>query len=461
MTEPYFQSDLATIYNGNALEILQELPDESVQMCMSSPPYWGLRNYVGGSDIVWGDDEKCEHKWSRRDTLLHNGRGDAQKSGKYSTQEPIPDMPHSDSTCSLCGAWRGQLGLEPTPELYVAHLMMIFSEVKRVLRKDGSFYLNIGDTYASGKGTCYNPGGNSNSLEATKKEAGAYPLNRGNKSTLALSGLQPKCMTLIPERVMFAMIDDGWILRNKIVWHKPNSMPSSVKDRFTATWEYVYFFTKAGRYYFDLDAVREPHKTQSKVNNPHRVRLEQAKNDDLFGHGPNPQSFNLRVRDVKRGKGGSSAQSGELKASEKEVEEYSYPEKYHGSSHNGRAGMDNLTKHDQAVGRTGDVSYTDPLHTRDYSPKGKNPGDYWDITTRGFKGTHFAVYPEALCERPIKASSRVGDTILDPFAGSGTTGVVAKRLGRRAILIDCVEPYCAIAKGRITAVEYQPKLEVC
>ncbi len=209
-----------------------------------------------------------------------------------------------------------------------------------------------------------------------------------------------------------------------------------------------------------------------------------GKFDNLFGHGPQPQSFNLRVRDVKRGKKETSALGGELQASEKEVEEYEYPEKHHGSSHHGRAGLDNLTKHDQAVGRTGNVAYTDPLHTRDYSPKGKNPGDLWTISTKpssisvcpkcdaifsrllkvcpnckieGVVG-HFAPYPEALCEDPIKSSSKEGDIVLDMFAGGGTTGVAAKRLGRKSILIDCVRPYCVMAKHKLSKVEYQPEL---
>jgi len=466
----YYQESAATIYKGHAIEVLKSLPGESVQMCMTSPPYWGLRNYAGGSDIVWKGEEKCEHVWEGSE--YHEHRASTQ-SGKTRTTERFYGEPSrkfngdhqkhvSNVFCSKCHGWRGQLGLEPTPELYVEHLMMIFREVKRVLRKDGSFYLNLSDSF-SGSGC----------------------------------SIQPKCMACIPERVMFAMIEDGWILRNKIVWHKPNSMPSSVKDRFSTTYEFIFFFVKCGRYYFDLDAVREPHKTQS------LERYQRQVNFDLFGRGPQPQSFNLRVHDVKRGKAGTTAQAGELKASPEEIEKYEYPEKRHGSSHDLRAGFDRLTKHDQAVDRTGNVSYTDPLHTRDYSPKGKNPGDifenrqkhedadlgaqsparkkhsgyfgedgqplvdfangknpgdYWELTTQPYKGAHFAVYPEKLCVRPIKASSRVGDVVLDPFCGSGTTGVVAKKLGRKAILIDCVERYCKLARERISKVASQPEL---
>lgn len=485
----FYQDQLATIYCGDALEVLKELPDQSIQMVMTSPPYWGLRQYAGGADIVWPD------------------------------------------------GWRGQLGLEPTPDLYVEHLMMIFQEVKRVLRKDGSFYLNIGDTYAgSGAGYSSPP-----DPKWPKARTGLLEPRR-------LKTIPPKCMTCIPEQVMFAILGAGWTLRNKIIWHKPNTMPSSVKDRFTTTWEYLYFFTKARKYYFDLDSVREPHTAES---------LERYQSgDDLFGHGPNQQSFNLRVRDVKRGKGGVFVQGGEVRelmASEQEVEAYEYPEqvpRYHGSGpqyklsglergnkHHGSS-MDNQDRlhKDRQTGDTPDYNskffhgdygqnlqgfqrdqtiagerqasrveaerlypndptkqqeYINFVHDHSGHPQGKNPGDiigvttvrhkawmstpghpfthratgepqnpsdYWELTTQPYKGAHFAVFPEKLCERPIKASSRVGDTILDPFGGSGTTGVVAKRLGRKSIIIDCVERYCEIAKRRIQKVAYQPAL---
>jgi len=343
-------------------------------------------------------------------------------------------------------------------------------------------------------------------------------------------------------------------------------------------------------YYFELDSIRVPHKTESLERYQRRVNLARpvegesarvgpvqqymrapkwfqemfppdenykGKFDDLFGHGPNPQSFNLRVRDVKRGKGGLYVQGGkvrELRASEKEIEEYEYPErpdwraqaarkgqlfdnpvahqgggntglkkerwvrpsranvpgrdelgntiKKHGSSQDGRAGLgrphfeyqegigsiqhregmdgivapldpkgrkpgDTITERQQSIiehfkqkGSGGHYLYggIESPEGRHEHPLGKNPGDFLSINTKPFPGAHFAVYPEALCEMPIKASSRPGDIVLDPFCGSGTTGVVAKKLGRKAILIDCVESYCAMSRDRIKKVEYQPEL---
>jgi len=655
-------------------------------------PYWGLRNYQGGSDIIWGGDPNCDHVWEGSE---HHEHREEVKSGKTRTTDRFYGEPsrkfdgdhqrhYSNVFCVKCHAWRGQLGLEPDPDLYCQHLMMIFREVKRVLRKDGSFYLNIGDTYAGSGCGAHDYRDDTATGILRKRRREIYQ----NKPVPQLDvGIPAKCMVCIPERVMFALIEEGFILRNKLIWRKDNALPSSVKDRFSNTWEYLYFFTKSNKtllwrnketgewrdteptteekypwggryrniytgemrwdkpadmsdwehlvpvwqgfdYYFDLDAIRVPHKTESLERYQRGVNLGRpaegksgqvgpmqeytrapkwfqemfppdedykGKFDDLFGHGPNPQSFNLWIRDVKRGKGDLYVEGDkvkELKASEKEIEEYEYPEKpdwraeaarkgqlfdkpvahqgggntglkkehwvrpsranvpgrdelgntikkHHGSSHDGRAGLGrprfkydegigaiqhregmdgivaplhpkgrnpgdtiHLTKHDQAVGRIGNYSYTDPLHTKDYHPSGrnpgdvlterqqniikhfkqkgsgghylyggiespegrhehplgKNPGDWLSINTRPFPGAHFAVYPEALCIMPIKASSRPGDSVLDPFCGSGTTGVVAKKLGRKAILIDCVESYCAMARDRIKKIEYQPEL---
>jgi DNA modification methylase len=528
----YYKDDFVQIHHDNALEVLRELPSESVQCVITSPPYWGLRNYAGGSDIVWGDDH-CEHKWVEESQgLQHENRNFAM-----STQEEVVSTKATTFiqkydrlpavTCIKCGAWRGQLGLEPTPELYVEHLMMIFSEIKRVLKKDGSFYLNIGDTYVSGKGSCFNPGGGLKSWQSWNDRKENYPTGRDAPNRMCKT-IPPKCMACIPERVLFAMLEDGWILRNKIIWHKRNHMPGSQKDRFTQSWEYLYFFTKSRKYYFDLDAVRVPHKTQSLERYQRGVNLGRpaegksgvvgpmqqyirapewfqemfapdedykGKFDDLFGHGPNPQSFNLWVRDVKRGKKGTSAQSGELKASEEGIENYEYPEKHHGSPMNNvpRLHRDrtprqkNIISHFEQKDSGGHYLYgglesPEGIHE---NPKGKNPGDLWSISTKpssisvcpkcetvfprlikicpnckveGIVG-HFAPYPKALCISPIKASSRVGDVILDPFAGGGTTGVAAKRLGRQAIIIDCVRPYCVMAKYKLQRVEYQPEME--
>jgi DNA modification methylase len=191
---------MVTILTGDCREVLKTLPDASVNCCVTSPPYWGLRDY-----------------------------GHA-----------------------------GQIGLERTPEEYVAALVAVFREVRRVLREDGTLWLNLGDSYASGKGTCFNPGGGESSLGKDRKQAGVHPLDRGNKSTLAAVGLKPKDLVGIPWRVAFALQADGWWLRSDIVWAKPNPMPESVTDRPTKSHEYLFLLAKSDRYYYDAKAIMEP-----------------------------------------------------------------------------------------------------------------------------------------------------------------------------------------------------------
>lgn len=199
---------------GDCLEVMKGWPDGCVHCVVTSPPYWGLRDY-GIEPSVWDD------------------------------------------------GWRGCYGLEPTPELFVEHTVTIFREVRRVMRDDGALWLNLGDSYASGKGTCYNPGGGESSLgNATnpgknKKANGVYPLDRGNISTLRESGLKPKDLVGIPWRVAFALQADGWYLRQDIIWHKPNPMPESVTDRCTKAHEYIFLLSKSARYYFDSKAIAE------------------------------------------------------------------------------------------------------------------------------------------------------------------------------------------------------------
>ena len=300
---------------GDSLTILRTLAEWSVDMCMTSPPYWGLRDY--------GHDK--------------------------------------------------QLGLEPTPELYIEHMTEIFGEVKRVLKKEGTLWLNIGDTYSGG--------GVTNNERENKQVCNIPP--RGSGLIL------PKCLCMIPERLAWSLIQDGWILRNKIIWYKPNGMPSSVKDRFTNKHEYIYLFSQSKKYYFDLDAVREPH-AESGI-----------------------QRMKYPVSDWR----GSSGKSSWCQT------------------------KDNPDK-----------------HIIDYNPSGKNPGDVFIVNTQPFPEAHFAVFPEKLCEKPIKAGCPKDGTVLDPFCGAGTTGVVAKKLGRSFIGIEINDDYAEMSRKRIIKVGYQQEL---
>lgn len=205
---------------GNVFDVLPMIPDAFVDCCVTSPPYWGLRDY----------------------------------------------------------GVEGQLGLEKTPEEYVEKMVKVFREVKRVLKDEGTLWLNLGDSYASGKGSCYNPGGGNNSLGQHRKDSGAHPLNRGNKSTLKISKLKPKDLVGIPWRVAFALQADGWYLRSDIIWSKPNPMPESVTDRPTKSHEYVFLLSKSERYYFGQEEVREKAE-QNRWGGSKPINLENSKGD--------------------------------------------------------------------------------------------------------------------------------------------------------------------------------------
>ncbi len=220
---------------GNSLDKLKELEAGSVYTCVTSPPYWGLRDY--GTATWEGGEVKCEHNpqrpdgGQRSDRALPLGRG-----GVYR------------DTCAKCGAIRvdSQLGLERTPEEYVAHLVQVFREVKRVLRTDGTLWLNLGDSY-NGSG----PTGSLNGIQGTNE--GSH-----KKQYTSYKALKPKDLIGIPWRVAFALQADGWYLRSDIIWHKPNPMPESVTDRPTKSHEYIFLLSKSSTYYYDYDAVREP-----------------------------------------------------------------------------------------------------------------------------------------------------------------------------------------------------------
>ena len=203
---------------GNAMDVLRTLDEESIDVCVTSPPYWSVRDY-GTDPIVIGGDSECEHDWDE------------------------------SNHCLKCCAWKGQLGLEPDPLEYIEHLCVIFDEVKRVLKPTGSCGVNIGDTYASTVGGLYNGKKPEKIKDNTVKTA--Y-----SKDSYKKYGFRTKTMMQIPSRFAIAMTDHGWILRNEVIWHKPNVMPVSVTDRFTTDFEKFYFFTKEPNYYFKQ--IKEP-----------------------------------------------------------------------------------------------------------------------------------------------------------------------------------------------------------
>lgn len=251
--------ELNKIYQGNALEVLKTFPNESINCVMTSPPYWALRDYQIKDDIVWDENKNCEHEWINY-TRPSNTWGEPNKNvaGIFKNADENTSWIKSqeNASCSKCGAWKGQLGLEPTFDLFIKHLCDIFDEVKRVLKKDGTCWVNLGDTY-SGSGVGHKPEHFWNE-DGTPKNKFAYKVNKDKVPTQPpkeknwkINGIQDKSLCLIPFHFAIEMQNRGWILRNVIIWHKPNCMPSSIKDRFTVDFEYLFFFVKNKKYWFE------------------------------------------------------------------------------------------------------------------------------------------------------------------------------------------------------------------
>lgn len=342
----------ATILVGDVREKLRELESNLIQTCITSPPYWGLRDY--GTASYEGGNPDCQHTISAHGDTL---RGD---------KNLRPESAHRGgdvSKCKLCGAIRidNQLGLELTPEAYVANMVEVFREVKRVLKDDGTLWLNLGDTYSAQRWS-----GNGAGQPMNKMKDGHRDIAPEKQA-----GLPDKNLVGIPWRVAFALQADGWYLRQDIIWAKPNPMPESVKDRCTKSHEYLFLLTKSPKYYFDNEAIKEPVK----------------------------QDWGIRNRTD-------------------------------GKYHNEGTG---LTPH------TG--------LTKSYDKRNKR--DVWFITTKPFKGAHFAVMPEALVEPCVLAGSKDEDLVFDPFTGSGTVGVVANRHNRNFLGIELNPDYAQIARDRI------------
>ena len=362
---------------GDCLDVLSTLPAESVHCVVTSPPYWGLRDY-GLPPLVFGGDPACAHEWGEGLRIHKGGPHGATGTllgGSRSVveaQAATKDI-QAGQFCARCGAWAGALGLEPTPELYVEHMVDLFREVRRVLRDDGTLWLNLGDCYATGAGRVGDhPGGGErgakwagralrNGAHAGKHTAIAAmgPMTQPNR--MPLPGLKPKDLVGVPWRVAFALQADGWWLRSDIIWHKPNPMPESVTDRPTKAHEYVFLLTKSERYFYDADAIREPHV------------------------------------DAARYDGGGAA---------------------------------GVSSPDYDPRRPALVRVPFAMHGRVYHPAGRKRRTVWTITPKPFPAAHFATFPPELPEPCIKAGCPQDGTVLDPFAGAGTTGVVALRLGR-------------------------------
>lgn len=334
MIQPYWQSEQTTLYQGDVFDILPWIQSESVHCCVTSPPYWALRDY--GVD--------------------------------------------------------GQIGLEETIEEYLEKMVLVFREVKRILRDDGTLWLNMGDTYNFGK---VRP------MEALN--AGGY-CNSDTLSRQRISSLKPKDLIGIPWRLAFALQADGWYLRSDIIWHKPNAMPESVKDRPTKCHEYLFLLSKNKKYYYDAQAIREP-----VTGNAHSR-----------GNGVNPKAKVPLNWDTDPG----------------------------AHKRHNRCGRNSHTRVDRTPNnRHGKVKQNESFSA---SISGlvqtRNKRSVWSVGTSPCTFAHFATFPAKLIEPCILAGCPIEGIVLDPFAGSGTTLRVAKRLNRQAIGIELNPEYCEIAK---------------
>jgi DNA modification methylase len=371
------------ILHGDCRQTLKTLPDASVNCCVTSPPYFGLRDY--GTAAWIGGDSNCDHKQGR------SGAGRADGVVDERSQRNRDGVGSMGGNCRKCGAIRvdSQIGLEESPDSFVRQMVTVFREVRRVLRDDGTLWLNLGDSYAAQRGGTHQPAETLAGGKNGKTKQGAN-VNRdrhdGYNPTRFASriGLKHKDLIGIPWRVAFALQADGWYLRQDIIWHKPNPMPESVTDRCTKAHEYIFLLSKSARYFYDAQAVQEP------------------------------CSEDMQIRAAK---GHTRGGNGKVDASRNDSE----------------------TLRGEAS-KVIDVS------------SGRNRRSVWTVTTKPYRAAHFATFPPDLIRPCILAGCPTGGTVLDPFGGSGTTGQVAMEEGRNAILCELNADYVGLIRKRIGCV---------
>jgi len=377
-----------TIYTGHTLDVLGQMPEESVHCCVTSPPYWGLRDY-GLPPIVWPD------------------------------------------------GWRGSLGLEPTPELYVEHLVQVFREVRRVLMQDGTVWLNIGDSYNA----------HPNQRKTNGKAGPKQSTNNGSVGTPSryVDNLKPKDLVMIPFRLALALQADGWWVRQVVIWHKTNPMPESVTDRPTTAHEYVLLLSKSARYFYDAEAVRE--ESQEWNGRAGTFARDGLVADHIIPNQSAAEHRNDRTDRVPPGRNKRSVWSISTTPFSQAHFATFPPKLVEPCIQAGTSEKGCCPECGAPWERVVDVtSY--PAKGRELRPNNvpgqgyaQQSGNYWtppDIKEIGWQ-------PTCTCE----TSDPVPCTVLDPFFGAGTTGMVADRLGRDCIGIELNADYVQMARDRI------------
>jgi DNA modification methylase len=343
--------ELNKIYFGDCLEVLNNFPDASVNCCVTSPPYYGLRDY----------------------------------------------------------GVEGQIGLEETPEQYVQKLVKVFGEVKRILKPDGTLWLNLGDSYAgSGKGG-----------QSDEKRSENWQPEYGNKGKRY--GLKSKDLIGIPWMLAFALRSDGWYLRQDIIWHKPNPMPESVTDRCTKAHEYIFLLSKSQKYYYDQDAIKQPVADATVIRMSQQIETQKGSE-----RVPGKTNGNMKAVGPGRNPRKSVDTRGGNQGSEKGIPAMVI----NGNGVNGHSGY-----YDSCGNIIGDGL--------------ANKKSVWTVCTMPFSEAHFATFPELLISDCIKAGCPENGLVLDPFMGAGTTGLVARKLNRNYVGIELNPEYIKIAEKRI------------
>lgn len=333
-----YEEIVNTVICGNALDIIPTLPKESIQTCITSPPYYGLRDY--GTSSWDGGDPDCEHR------TMRDRRSDNSKKQKTNRGNVVGSMEIKvGQQCPLCGALRidSQIGLEKTMYDYIDNLTLVFQYIKEIMKDNGTLWLNLGDSYANSGQI------NSDGRRGFSGKKGDGIMNK------TIKGLHPKNLLGIPWKVAFALQRSGWILRQEIIWNKSNPMPSSVTDRPTRSHEQIFLFSKSPHYYYDCDAIREKYLTVDKKYNTNK--------------------------------------------------------------------------------------------------KGKNKRSVWTTSIGVNPSAHHAVFPEKLIIPCIQAGCPEGGLVLDPFFGSGTTGIVSRKLGRNWVGIELNPKFAEFAQSRFVQRE--------
>lgn len=424
---------------GDALTVLRTMPDESVHCCVTSPPYWGLRDYGTGK---WeGGDPACDHKQN------HGIQGAAgQHADRTFTGEAI-----YREQCGKCGAIRvdQQLGLEPTFQEFIAKMTIVFREIRRVLRSDGTAWVNMGDSYSS------HAGQRKESDKAGIKQQ-SNTASVGAPSRCA-EGLKPKDLCMIPHRLAIALQDDGWYVRMDIVWAKPNPMPESVTDRPTKSHEYLFLLAKSERYYYDAEAIKEEAQgwkgSKFDIGKTGVHQLNRAQSTSARIHG------NLPGRDDGGRACNGPGQDTRNKRSVWTIPTQPYPEAHFATFP--EALVEPCVK--AGSSEYGCCPTCGSPYLRDTETSYENPGNRSTNGPRSEERKHIehgtAGYAQRLEKRvatlgwkagcQCNADTRIPCTVLDPFSGAGTTGVVAERFGRKYIGIELNPDYAAMSERRI------------